>query len=191
MDQIFARLGMTRNQAVMIGALVAVLVGAIIYGQSGTKPAEGEAAAAVPAPAAPEAVPPQRESASTIVGTTRWPVVSLDRMLQHNPFKHIDLPTEPVVEEEPESPPAETPTAPTADAVAADLAVLKAERQKRVQEMLDELRDQKVQLILRSGDKVSAMIGTRLVHEGDLIDGVRIVSILPNGVIVEPEDVID
>lgn len=40
-------------------------------------------------------------------------------------------------------------------------------------------------MILRSGEKVSAMIGERLIREGEIIDGVRIVSILPNAVLAE------
>jgi hypothetical protein len=52
--------------------------------------------------------------------------------------------------------------------------------------VIADLYRQKVSLILRTGPKTTVIIGGCRFHEGDIVDGVRIVSIHPNGVLVEP-----
>ncbi len=183
----FASLGMTRAQGLTIGALVAILVGAIFYGQSGNTPANSDANVAVTPPASQDAARPASTAVVPVKITTHWPAVSRERMLQHNPFKHLELPPDVSAEAQPEAPPDEPTPDATAEAAAAEAAALAAEKQKKAQEILTEFQDRKVQMILRTGGKASAMIGNRLVHEGDIIGGIRIVSILPNGVLIEPE----
>lgn len=55
-----------------------------------------------------------------------------------------------------------------------------------VQQRLSEFKGQKVNVLLRTSDGVAAArIGRRLVHEGDIVDGIRILSISSDGVVVE------
>ncbi len=54
------------------------------------------------------------------------------------------------------------------------------------QQRLSEFKEQKVSVVFRTTDgTTAALIGKRVVREGDVIDGVRIVSISHEGVLVE------
>ncbi len=182
-------LGMTVKQAILIGVLLVVFAGVLLSGQGGTESAGATADPAVTAvTATPDQPAPRRPSATpdSVAPVTHWPKVSLAEMLQHNPFQKPaalqEAPPESaapaVVETEPAAPETPDPA----------LVALEAERRKKVSATLADLQSQKVKVILRTNQKVSAVIGDRLIHEGDVIDGVKIVSILPNGVIVAPAD---
>jgi hypothetical protein len=55
-----------------------------------------------------------------------------------------------------------------------------------VQQRLSEFRGKKVSVLLRTSDGVAAArIGGRVVREGEIVDGIRILSISTDGVVVE------
>ncbi|MDB5336509.1 MAG: hypothetical protein JWN70_2128, partial [Planctomycetaceae bacterium] len=67
-----------------------------------------------------------------------------------------------------------------------DQAAAREEKRNESAAAIAEWKTRRVSLIFRDGNKVSAVIGDQLVHEGDVIQGVRVISILPNGVLVAP-----
>ncbi len=172
-------LGMTHKQALLVGTLGLVLVGVLVFGQNGNETA--------PDTADDSARMASRRRSATVtmpVVSTNWPEVSLEQMLQNNPFAdRISLLESANVSKTAQ---AATEQEPAGAAEATDEKTLAAnERRDKAEAFLTELRTQRVKMILRSGEKVSAMIGERLIREGEIIDGVRIVSILPNAVLAE------
>ena len=56
-----------------------------------------------------------------------------------------------------------------------------------VEQRLSEFRGQKISIVLRMSDGASAVrIGKRLIQEGEVVDGIRVLSISAEGIIVEP-----
>jgi hypothetical protein len=52
---------------------------------------------------------------------------------------------------------------------------------------LSEFRGQKISIVLKMSDGASAVrIGKRLIHEGEVVDGIRVLSISAEGIVVEP-----
>lgn len=183
------------KQAITIAGLVGVLLYVLVFS---SVPNDGQTAAGL---ASTETLLLKRDRLAVEAKTAakRWPAISLADMLQQNPFKPI------------ESPIAEPPLATaddnieievaevfednmTPDDIADDespdqsIADLKSKHAEidRKGDSLTALQGHKVKMMLRTGNKVSALIGDRLVHEGDIIDGHRIISILPKGIRVEP-----
>jgi hypothetical protein len=59
-------------------------------------------------------------------------------------------------------------------------------RAHAVQQRLSEFRGKKVSVLLRNSDGgAAALIGSKLVREGDIIEGIRVLSISSDGVVVE------
>ena len=55
-----------------------------------------------------------------------------------------------------------------------------------IQQRLTKFRGQKVSVLLRTSDGGSAaLLGGRLVREGDVVDGIRVLSISADGVVLE------
>ena len=176
----------TRRQAIVIGALALVLVGTVIAQLGGNHSALAKAGVNAAPTAAQNATALPNGPASKVI----WPQVSLDEMLRHNPFAEPASPVPVKVE----IPALVVATPPTGDLMTAsdsekEEEQLSEQRRQKVNAALAALRSDKVTMILRTDRKVSAMIGNRLVREGDIVDGVRIVSIQTNGVLVEPADV--
>ena len=63
-------------------------------------------------------------------------------------------------------------------------------RGEKAESLLAEFKTRKVKLIFRTNNKACALIGDRLIKEGEIIDGIKIVSISNNGVVVQhaPEE---
>lgn len=181
-----SRPALTRKQGIMIGVLGAILVGVLVSGQSeGTT--TGATAEADPALSRPRTAR-QSASATTAGKLTVWPKVSLDEMLLHNPFAQPEMLRDSI----PETPPAAEVEAAAAAAEAESLQAARSkelddEQREKLEAVMAEFKNQKVKMILRTDRGVTAVIGDRKVREGDIIDGVRIVSIRPDGVIIEPE----
>jgi hypothetical protein len=124
-------------------------------------------------------IPPRRpvkSASSTAAGDARrasraWPEARLDQVLKSNPFRPLrPVEKEPEPEPEPEVAEKDKPDA----AAEADRSALNAFANRRVGAIV----------YTKSGP--AAMIGTTLVREGDVIDGVRVVSIQADGIVVEP-----
>lgn len=123
-------------------------------------------------------LPPRRPRPTTMTASAdarrtlrSWPEAQLDQVLKANPFR----PLRPVEEEpEPEAKPEVAATDAPDAAIAADRSALNAFSNRRVG------------AIVYTKNGPAAMIGTTLVREGDVIDGVRVVSIQADGIVVEP-----
>lgn len=150
----------TPRQAVMIGVLGIVLIGAIYW------PADDEAAldagAGPPAPPAAARLAAQRAKAQ--VKTKTWPQVSLDAALEHDPFSSPLLTARPPIVE------TVSDDVPTVVGPSADLLALKQDG---------------VTMILRDGAGRVAKVGERTLRVGDVIDGYRVVAIEMDGVVLE------
>ena len=63
------------------------------------------------------------------------------------------------------------------------------ERQRRVEEIVRSLQDERVNFVFRGKSGVAAVFGSRIIHEGDLIDGeVRVIEINSKGLTLEVID---
>jgi hypothetical protein len=181
-----ARLRMNRKQALLVGVLASVLVGVLYTSYDGSA-APDAIAAATSSEARASTARRNAATSPTVVPGPRWPKVALDQTLSHNPFA------------EPEAKPESRSTTSLATAsTSAETAIREMETEttpaqdeqhRLTAATLAKLQNQKVSMILLTGKKTAAVIGGHLIHEGDLVDGVRIVSILPNGVLVEPAPV--
>lgn len=104
------------------------------------------------------------------------PDIPLDEALMHDPFA-VPRP----VQAEPVTPP--TADEPTAAAPAAESEP--APGPQRQQSLQAELQQDVVRLIIRGPQGPAALFRGRWVHEGDVIDGVRVREITPDGLLVE------
>ncbi len=159
------------KQAVIIGVLGVVLVGVLVYGQPEAETVESPAAVAAETPVVRpvKTSPPKKK---------KWVKVALDKAVETNPFAELTIPKAPAAAE-PE---------PVAREAAAEMEAI-AEAAKAREAAMADLRTQKVSVILRHSGKATAMIGGRMVREGDLLNGFRVISILPTGVVFEAEEV--
>ena len=180
-------LKVTRKQGVMLAVLGVVL--AYVVFQGSPQPDAANQAASADAES-----PPARRKLSTKpvqVATLRRISMPVEQMIKQNPFAKLPDPPKPL----PPTPKVVAPqvTVTVVKASAPSPEVLEAEKQtkerrQKIQQTIAELQGAKVKMILKTDKKTSAMIGNRLVSEGDVIDGVRIVSMLPSGVIVKPAE---
>lgn len=173
----------SRKQGVLLAVLGAVLSYVVLQGDSTKGTNDQTEVADADKPTARRKVTP-RPAPNVELRRVTMPV---EQMQKQNPFAKLAVPPK--------------PASPKVVAVTVPIAVVSAptprpevlaaekrakERREKIQQTIAELQGQKVKMILRTDNKTSAMIGNRLVSEGDLIDGVRVVSILPTGVIVKP-----
>lgn len=159
------------KQAGMIGVLVVVLVGVVVYGQPEAETVETPAAvvAETPVTRPVKTSPPKKK---------KWVKVALDEAVQTNPFAELTVPQAPAAAEQ----------EPVAQEAVAEMEAL-AEAAKAREAAIADLRTQKVSVILRHSGQATAMIGGRMVREGDLLNGFRVISILPTGVVFEADEV--
>jgi hypothetical protein len=191
--------GLTRGKAVLIAVLAVVLV-VVMYIQFGRSNGAGSDEAVAFAPRRPPGVPPvtaakpNAETANTttspasesetvaMIDVTRWKSPKLTDVVAHDPFAlPVTFPQPAKVVFDPsmtDSPDVEV-------ASAADKAKQLADAVEQLQRQLDGLKQRGVQVIVRERDQYAAMIGDRMVHVGDEIDGFVITAIRPDGVQVE------
>lgn len=173
----------TRQQAIVLAVLGAALLAALLINPSSDN-SQNNNAVSTAASARQRRSPEPTKSASW---KPNWPKVSLDKMLHQNPFAAIDVTTAAPATNTPETVIAATPNEnPPVDANSEPEDAAVAAQRRTSEETFAAFTSQKVKMTLRTGANVSALIGERLVHEGEIIDGIRIVSILPTGVLVEP-----
>lgn len=180
------RRGVTPKQLVLIGILVAVLAGVLISGQSGSEnpPTDGQEAS-IANPARPSSRA-QRNSASAEAKTpaTSWPEISLEEALRHNPFRET-APLHDALSTEEQHAPTESESTIVTNDRQPGIEAKDEDLRETVATSTADPRSLRVSMILRNGRKLCAVIGERLVREGDVIDGLRIVSISTSGVVVE------
>ena len=193
------RIGLTRGKGVTIGVL-AVALAAVMYIQFGggngdkTQPASADAARLRrPSPAErrrrAEAIAPDAEAAAdtprqlaAVFTPNNWKSPDLSQVVTYDPFALPPSFPQPLqLQMDPRLAQGVDPNAPAASADADELAT--AIEQMRMQ--LEELQQRGVQVIVRGRDKYVAMIGDRMVHVGDVINGFTVTAIEPDGVRVE------
>ena len=112
-----------------------------------------------------------------------WPEIRLASILKHDPFALAPLMTNYSVKAEPKVEPADPET--TESQIQDD----RAQRKQRLQERIAVLQAKQVSAVFRNEAGIAAIIDSKIVHEGDLLeDGVRIVKIRPDGIVLEIED---
>jgi hypothetical protein len=124
------------------------------------------------APPAELADRPKRPAAAGAATSREWPRFELEQVLRHNPFTPLPKPDPPretaAAESEPEGTAAGASAAETAAAVS-------------------NVQSKRVRAIFMTERGPAALVGTTVIHEGDVIDGMRVVAIQADGVIVEPK----
>lgn len=107
-----------------------------------------------------------------------WQPLSADQIAATNPFGTPPPPA--VVEETP------AVSAPDATTAGNEAAVTRADADAAAIAEIQTLLAQPVQAWMRSGDRVAALIGNRVIREGDVLAGVvRVVQLDPDGMVVE------
>jgi hypothetical protein len=194
------RLGLTPGKAVLIGILAVVLVGVVYkqFGLSGAAEAVMAASAATIPPAAVARPVPQSAPSGAVVEAesdsdshvelleldqARWKSPELSAVIAYDPF----------------APPATFPRMPKigvnaqpadgalVSSAAADAEQL-AEALERLQQQLEELKQRGVHVIINKNDQYVAMIGDRMIHVGDEINGFIVTDIDLEGVRVERKE---
>jgi hypothetical protein len=188
--------GLTPAKGALIGVLAIVLVGVLYmqFGGSTSTAAAGEARRRPVAAAASAAKPAQAAPAAKNKLPENKPVVELASLVDPKAWKSPPLAD--VVAYDPFAVPASFPKPKAVDAkgkgdglvaaAQADDARRMAEAVAQLQTQLRELEQRGVQVIVRDRDQYAAMIGDRVVHVGDEIDGFTVTVIDPaSGVRVE------
>jgi len=186
--------GLSRGKATLIGVLAVMLV-AVLYLQYGRS---GEPSAAASRAMRTRPRPTSKRSPGTMVkknqsdsglpkavaaavDEARWKSPKIEDVVDYDPFALPAAFPKPRAME-----PTNGSSQQLAAAAAADNAKKLAEAVAQLEMQLQELKQRGVQVIVRERDQYAAMIGDRLVHVGDEINGFTVTSIDPgSGVRVE------
>ena len=113
-----------------------------------------------------------------------WPTIGLASILKHNPFALPPLLANHAVAAIPDNELQRDQQ--TTETVNQDE---RQARTNRLKEQMATLRQKQVSVVSRSQSGTAAIIDSKIVHEGDLLeDGVRIVKIRPDGVVLQIQD---
>jgi hypothetical protein len=193
------RIGLTRVKGAVIGVLAVALV-AVIYMQYGGSSGEEIRPVSAGARSAGQAPRVARGNRAEAIGLEEPAVPDaapqLDRMFNPSHWESPELAQ--VVAYDPFALPASFPRSlttgadsrlagegdPSASAASTEADELAAAIEQMRME-LEALRQRGVQVIVHGRDKFVAMIGDRIVHVGDVIDGFTVTAIEPDGVRVE------
>ncbi len=175
----------TPRQLVLIGVLsvilVAVLIGQFGGASNGTKAADAGSTAGKPAAApalnaapkpATSSATPAAESAQAKPAAPAWPKLTADAAAQYDPFAVPDALTRQLAGAR-KGPDVKKPI-PSAPAKKSNAGVVAA------------LRSKGIAAVLWSERGAAAVIGNRTMRVGDVVEGHRVVSIDPQGVLLEP-----
>jgi hypothetical protein len=192
------KIGLTRGKAALIGILAVALIG-VIYVQFGSsagedatsstytpasrRPARRGTPPAAVQPLAVEAEPDGDTSTALLeIDQTKWQPPELSTVIAYDPFALPAAFPQPAHGIDPRLALGST------DATAAMDANELAEALERLETQLQELQQRGVQVIINKHDQYVAMIGDRLIHVGDEINGFTVTEIDPKGVRVERKD---
>jgi hypothetical protein len=189
------KIGLTRGKAVLVGALAFVLLGVLYWQFAGSTTASSSdpvgytpprrvavprPPAAKPAPAT--AVAGERRRVAMAIDPAKWKSPELSSVVDYDPFALPEAFPQPVI----------TAVGNDGDslvaAATADTAQQLAEEVERLRTQLQELKERGVQVIVRERDQYAAVIGDRMLHVGDEINGFTVTGIDPSGVHVERKE---
>jgi hypothetical protein len=190
------QIGLTRGKAALIGVLGVALVGVMYlqYGSSdsdeGASPAvrppgarflpRSARAAASPPTAAQQPADSGSQSALEEFDQDRWHAPALAEVIAYDPFA--------VPSAFPQPPRAVVDPRLASDSDTSDAALKArqlAEAVEQMQRQLAELQQRGVHVIVNLRDQYVAMVGERMLHVGDEINGFVVTAIDPDGVRVE------
>ncbi|MCI0334353.1 MAG: hypothetical protein L0228_14140 [Planctomycetes bacterium] len=195
------QVGLTRGKAVLIGTLAVALVGVLYVQYGGFGSGEGVIPIDTAAPRGAASRPPRSTTAKTAAtvaendGDTQAALLAFDQAKWKSP----ELST--VIAYDPFALPPTFPQPPrfagdssvsagaTNGATAAEDAKQLADALEELRMQLEELKQRGVHVIVSQNDQYVAMIGDRMIHVGDEINGFTVTEIDPNeGVRVERKD---
>jgi hypothetical protein len=169
--------GVTPKQGVVIAGLAGVLGFLFINQDHPTGEQSSDAMTAAEAPRTSS----RNAAAKSPTWTPKWPEVAFDEAVGHNPFAPLTVSSE--------SAPLATDQALIATQEAGagmDSLPEDGVGDEAAADAVAEFQSRGVSMIFRNKQKTCALIGDRVVQEGDVVDGVRIVAITTTEVIVEP-----
>ena len=160
----------------MIPALLLVLGGVFAWPEGDS---DDDALDQVEAAVTPATLPDEsagRSEAELLAQRRRnqVPKIELSQILQHDPFALPATLTEELAVGTP---------------AASEQAKQDEDRRRRVEEIVKSLRQERVNFVFRGKGGVTAVLGSRTIHEGDVIDGeIRVIEIKPGGLTLEVID---
>lgn len=203
-----SKTALTRGKAILIGVLAVALIAILYiqYGRGDAKPMDESVDYRPPRPAL--AVQPASSTAKPVtlaaaktqsnaeagkdkgaataplIDVTRWKSPKLETIVAYDPFALPPAFPQPTVAKGSKANGADGLIA----AVAADDAKKLAEAVEKLHMQLEELTQRGVHVIVRERDEYAAMIGDRVLHVGDEINGFTVTAIEPDGVHVERKE---
>jgi len=121
-------------------------------------------------PVSPEVPAESAEQSPTEPTTRDWPKLTMDSILSYDPLAEPDW----LVQARNTTPPVDEATRLAAE----------AERQRRKEEILQQLREQGARAVVFSGNDKRAAIGNQSVRIGETIGGLRITEITRAGIVL-------
>lgn len=168
-----------QNRTKLIVALVlgVLLVAVLLWDPGASEDSFSEAPAAGPSAGSAPAPRIVKKPAAVAVREGEWPKIEARDAETLNPFDPQDLEKKRKAAVVAEAP------APAEDEGEPEEPVLSpADRMKAA------FANKRVRMVCRTQNGVIGLIDDQILREGDVVDGVRIVSIRPDGVLVEPVD---
>ncbi len=171
------RIGASPGKLIVVALLAVILVVVLVWqfgggGSESTQQAKPADKATVEQPATSKSSNPITTAIeSSTLSAANWPTVSLDEALGHDPFA---LPAV-LRRGTPES-----GTNPSANSEADE----DEPPPLQLSETFTKLQSEGVGIILQSNGRRIAAIGSRAVHVGEVVEGMRVVDIRPDGTIV-------
>lgn len=183
-----SKTGASPRQLALVAVLAVIFVIVLIVQFGGSSDAretpKSEGAADRPSQTAgaeegPAAASAQESAAPPQPADQEWPILQPDDVLRYDPFA---TPAAFALPNEAGQPTPDLPPGAQALSQQAQAALKKAEQERT----LTRLRQEGVKTIVGSRDQGRvAVIGTRTIHVGDLVDGFRVIAIEPDGVVVQ------
>jgi len=175
------KLGATPGKLGVVALLAIVLVAVLLFQVNGS---------AVPAnksqergevrkkPSLPERASPSAGAAQTAVPCRELsprPQITLEEAIQHDPFALVPA----LAQSAPAKPPELSKTSPHHGRP--------DDRSQRINQTVAALRNKGVQMVLLGGSEKLAIVGDRPIRVGDVLDGLRVISITPRGITVSEQ----
>jgi hypothetical protein len=191
--------GLTRGKAVLIGVLAVILVGVLYrqFGSLGGEDTYSSSETATYRPPVPRPAPPRSQNAAVVEADSGQETQTALLEFDESKWKSPELSA--VIAYDPFALPAAFPQPPKKgdgsqlagavdEATAAAQAKALAEAIEELRNELEQLKQRGVHVIVNKNDEYVAMIGDRMIHVGDEINGFTVTAIDPKGVRVERKD---
>jgi hypothetical protein len=176
------KVGATPGKLGVVAVLATVLMVVLVFqvSSSGTPTTASQERAAgrrkPPLRVPPQPTAPAAQADQPSAEKPSWPPITLEEAIQHDPFAVAKKPA------------AAAPPKP-AQPVKADTHPRQTEERKlRTKQALENLRGKGVKMVLLDGSERVAIVGDRSIRVGDVLDGLRVVSITLRGITLAEHD---